>query len=48
MNTSEIAIDYKVNAPVSSRQFIELLTKTSLGTRRPLSDSAWVIPVKSL
>ncbi|QTF07427.1 GNAT family N-acetyltransferase [Brenneria izadpanahii] len=42
MNASETEIDYKVNAPISSRQFIELLTKTSLGPRRPLSDSATI------
>ncbi|MDX5628556.1 MULTISPECIES: GNAT family N-acetyltransferase [unclassified Brenneria] len=39
MSQQETEIDYKVNVPVSSRQFIELLTKTSLGARRPLSDS---------
>ncbi|MEC5342950.1 GNAT family N-acetyltransferase [Brenneria populi] len=40
MNSSQTDIDYKVNAPVSSRQFIELLAKTSLGPRRPLADGA--------
>lgn len=31
-------IDYKVNEPVSVKQFIELLNKTTLGARRPLED----------
>ena len=31
-------IDYKVNEPISVKQFIELLNKTTLGARRPLED----------
>ena len=29
-------IDYKTNYPISVKQFIELLNKTTLGARRPL------------
>lgn len=42
MSKQETEIDYKVNAPITCRQFIELLTQTSLGARRPLSDSATI------
>ena len=31
-------IDYKTNYPISVKQFIELLNKTTLGARRPLED----------
>ena len=31
-------IDYKVNEPISVKQFIGLLNKTTLGARRPLED----------
>lgn len=32
-------VEYKVNAPVSSVQFIELLQQTTLGERRPIDDA---------
>ena len=35
-------INYKINAPVSSVQFIELLASSSLGERRPIDDSACI------
>ncbi|RRO06160.1 GNAT family N-acetyltransferase [Pectobacterium aquaticum] len=38
MSTPPVDVCYKVNAPLSSQQFIELLAKTSLGPRRPLDD----------
>jgi ribosomal protein S18 acetylase RimI-like enzyme len=31
-------IEYKVNAPVSAEQFVELLRESTLGQRRPLDD----------
>ena len=31
-------IDYKINEPISVKQFIALLNKTTLGARRPLED----------
>ena len=31
-------IEYKVNAPVSADQFIELLRESTLGERRPIED----------
>ena len=31
-------IEYKTNSPISVKQFIELLNKTTLGARRPLED----------
>ncbi len=31
-------IEYKINAPVSADQFIELLRKSTLGERRPIDD----------
>ena len=47
-------IDYKVNEPISVKQFIELLNKTTLGARRPLEDekrvsamlhhAEWLVP----
>ena len=33
-------IHYKINEPISVKQFIELLNKTTLGSRRPLDDEA--------
>lgn len=33
-------ITFKINEPISGRQFVELLKNTSLGARRPLDDSA--------
>jgi GNAT superfamily N-acetyltransferase len=33
-----LTIDYKINQPISAQQFIDLLEKTTLGVRRPLSD----------
>ncbi len=33
-------IEYKVNHPITSGQFIELLKKTSLGDRRPIEDES--------
>ncbi len=35
-------VTYKVNDPVTSGQFIELLKKTSLGERRPLGNEATI------
>ena len=35
-NTEEIR--YQVNTPISVEQFVQLLTETSLGARRPLED----------
>ena len=35
-------IHYKINEPISVKQFIELLNKTTLGSRRPLDDEARV------
>ena len=31
-------IEYKINAPVSTDQFIDLLLASSLGERRPIND----------
>ena len=36
-------IDYKVNEPISVKQFIELLNKTTLGARRPLEHADLLI-----
>ncbi|AEH34410.1 GNAT family N-acetyltransferase [Vibrio anguillarum] len=33
-------IEYKVNYPITSKQFVNLLKKTSLGERRPLENEA--------
>ena len=33
-----MSIEYKVNIPISSTQFIELLNKSALGKRRPVDD----------
>ena len=33
-----MCIEYKVNAPVSTDQFIELLRESTLGERRPIED----------
>ncbi|EGR1985718.1 TPA: GNAT family N-acetyltransferase [Vibrio parahaemolyticus] len=35
-------IEYKVNYPITSELFIELLKKTSLGVRRPLDDETTI------
>ena len=31
-------IEYKINTPVTTDQFIELLRKSTLGERRPIED----------
>ncbi|MBI5376293.1 MAG: GNAT family N-acetyltransferase, partial [Candidatus Schekmanbacteria bacterium] len=33
-----MSIEYKVNAPVTADQFIELLRESTLGERRPIDD----------
>jgi len=33
-------IDYKINAPISTDQFIELLKNSALNERRPVDDRA--------
>lgn len=33
-----MSIEYKINAPVTTEQFIELLNKSTLGERRPVDD----------
>ena len=33
-----MSIEYKINAPVSADQFIELLRQSTLGERRPIDD----------
>lgn len=33
-----MSIEYKINAPVNTDQFIELLTNSTLGERRPIHD----------
>ena len=33
-----MSIEYKINAPVTAGQFIELLNKSTLGERRPVDD----------
>jgi ribosomal protein S18 acetylase RimI-like enzyme len=35
-----MSINYKVNAPVTTEQFIELLRTSTLGERRPIKDRA--------
>lgn len=35
-------VNYKVNHPITSEEFIELLSRTSLGERRPLESEAIV------
>ena len=35
-----MSIDYKINAPISADQFIELLKESTLGERRPVADRA--------
>lgn len=37
---SRMSIEYKVNAPISAEQFIDVLTRSTLGERRPLADRA--------
>ena len=34
----DMSIEYKVNAPITSDQFIELLCESTLGERRPIDD----------
>lgn len=36
--SKESAVIYRVNYPITSQQFIDLLSETSLGERRPLDD----------
>ena len=31
-------IEYKVNAPITTQQFIDLLSRSTLGERRPIDD----------
>lgn len=38
MNTLQKNITYKVNAEITAQQYIDLLTQTTLGERRPLQD----------
>lgn len=33
-----MSIEYKINAPMSADQFIDLLTRSTLGERRPIHD----------
>ena len=33
-----MSIEYKINAPISADQFIELLSESTLGERRPVGD----------
>ncbi|MFL9926063.1 GNAT family N-acetyltransferase [Herbaspirillum lusitanum] len=35
-----MSIEYKINAPISAQQFIDVLKRTALGPRRPLDDLA--------
>ena len=35
-----MSIDYKINAPITTDQFIELLDNSTLGERRPVEDRA--------
>ena len=37
-----MTITYKINTPITSAQFIDLLKRTSLGERRPLDDLACI------
>lgn len=37
-----MAIDYRVNAPVSAGQFIDLLQRSTLAERRPVDDRACI------
>lgn len=37
-----MAIDYRVNAPVSADQFIDLLQRSTLAERRPVDDRACI------
>ncbi len=36
--TAPVTIDYKINTPVSTDQFIDLLRASTLGERRPIDD----------
>ena len=38
MKVSVMDIKYKINAPISTEHFIDLLTRSTLGERRPLED----------
>jgi hypothetical protein len=33
-----MSIEYKINTPISTDQFIELLHESTLGERRPIED----------
>jgi predicted N-acetyltransferase YhbS len=35
-------IEYKINHPITAKQFCDLLSQTSLGERRPLSDATTI------
>ena len=35
-----MTIEYKINAPISTEQFIEVLRQSTLGERRPIDDHA--------
>jgi predicted GNAT superfamily acetyltransferase len=37
-----MSIEYKINAPVSTEQFIEVLRESTLGERRPIDDRACI------
>lgn len=37
-----MSIDYRIDAPISADQFIELLRASTLGTRRPIDDRACI------
>ena len=38
MKVNVMDIKYKINAPISTEHFIDLLTRSTLGERRPLED----------
>ena len=38
LHLENMSIEYKINAPVSTDQFIELLRESTLGERRPIED----------
>ena len=35
-----MSIEYKINGPITTKQFIELLASSTLGERRPMEDRA--------
>ena len=39
MKVNVMDIKYKINAPISTEHFIDLLTRSTLGERRPLEDT---------